>query len=134
MTEVFVDSNVILDLVTNDPVWLRWSLSQLDRLALDARLIVNDIVFAEVSSRYPSFEGVEELFSGMKLDVEPIPRPALFLAGHAFKLYRDRKGERQGILPDFLIGAHAAVSGRALLTRDRGRFSSYFPTLELITP
>lgn len=133
-TEIFVDSNVILDIVTDDDVWLAWSLGQLSRFTLGERLIIDDIVFAEISSRYPTIEELEELVEGMGLVVEPLPRAALFLAGHAFKLYRDRGGTRDGILPDFLIGAHAAVTGRTLLTRDRGRFRSYFPDLELITP
>lgn len=134
MTEVFVDSNVILDVVTKDPNWLEWSVGQLNMLSLESKLIANSIVFAEVSSRYRRLEEVDEVFDLMQLVMEEIPRSALFLGGKAFKAYRDNRGERSGILPDFLIGAHAAVTGRTLLTRDRGRFQTYFPKLALITP
>lgn len=134
MTDVIVDSNVILDVVTADPTWLAWSVGHLNALSLRSRLIVNAIVFAEVSARYSTPEEVDEVFGGMQLVMEEIPKVGLFLGGAALKRYRDSGGERSGILPDFLIGAHATVTGRVLLTRDRGRFRTYFPSLELITP
>lgn len=134
MTEVIVDSNIVLDVVTRDPTWLPWSLNQLNRHALGGKLIINDIVFAEISVRFPDFETLDTFVGEAGLALEAIPRAGLFLAGQAFKLYRDRGGSRDGILPDFLIGAHAAITGRSLITRDRQRFRSYFPTVELITP
>jgi predicted nucleic acid-binding protein len=131
---LIVDSNVILDVVTADPNWYDWSVGQLNAAALRGSLIVNDIVFAEVSSRYDRVERVEELFVGMGLVIERIPRSALFLAGQAHRRYRQRGGENTGILADFLVGAHAAVSRRPLLTRDRARYMTYFPTVEVVAP
>lgn len=97
-------------------------------------LFVNDPVYAELSVYYPSVDAVEEMLTAAQVDVLPIPRSALFLAGKAFQRYRASGGTRTGVLPDFFIGAHAAVMGVKLLTRDPRRYRQYFPTVELICP
>ena len=119
---MFVDTNVIIDIVSDDPSWFGWSSRQLEAAALGDRLIVNDVVFAEISARYETVELVSELFDGMGLEVEPIPRSGLFLAGHAYRKYRQRGGPRTGVLADFFIGAHATVTGQPPLTRDPARY------------
>ena len=129
-----VDSNVILDIFTRDPEWFAWSASALASAASQSGLVINPIIYAEVSVR---FSRIEDLDAALPLDRfarEPIPYPAAFLVGKAFVLYRRRGGARPSPLPDFFIGAHAAVAGHRLITRDPARFASYFPNLDLITP
>jgi predicted nucleic acid-binding protein len=129
-----VDSNVLIDLVTNDPVWAGWSQAQLDAAGLAGPVHINDVVYAEVSTSYSTVEGFETMLNTAQLILDPMPRTALFLAGKAFQAYRRSGGRRTGVLPDFFIGAHAAVRGWPLLTRDPRRYRTYFPTLELIAP
>jgi predicted nucleic acid-binding protein len=129
-----VDTNILLDLVTDDPIWSAWSLWQLERAALNGPLIINDVIYAELSVRFEQMETLEEVVVDAGLTLEGIPRPALFLAGKAFQIYRTGGGVRTGVLPDFFIGAHAAVTGRAILTRDQGRYRRYFPGVALISP
>lgn len=129
-----VDTNVLLDLVTNDPVFATWSLAQLEGAALRGPLLIDDVVYAELSVRYERIEDLDTFVERAGLRREPIPRAALFLAGKAFLAYRRAGGSRTGVLPDFFIGAHAAVRGLPLLTRDAKRYRTHFPTLELITP
>jgi predicted nucleic acid-binding protein len=129
-----VDTNVLLDLVTNDPVWADWSIAQLEALSLVGPLLINDIVYAELAVRYDRIEDLDAFIEEAGLVVAAIPRPALFLAGKVFKQYRRAGGSRSGVLPDFLIGAHAAVENLPILTRDIGRYRSYFPTIALISP
>lgn len=131
---IFIDSNIVLDIVTNDERWFTWSRAQLESAALGGALAINDIVFAEVSIGYDYIERVDDLVLEMGLTIVPMPRPALFLAGKVFQRYRAAGGARAGVLPDFFIGAHAAVSGLPLLTRDARRYRTYFPTLQLIAP
>lgn len=131
---VLIDSNVVLDIVTNDEHWFEWSRVRLEDAALAGVLTINDIVYAEVSIGYDNIERVDELVLEMGLAIAPMPREALFLAGKVFQRYRAAGGARQGVLPDFFIGAHAAVAGLPLLTRDARRYRTYFPTLELIAP
>jgi predicted nucleic acid-binding protein len=131
---VLVDSNVLLDVVTEDPRWFAWSSEALARCADDSELVVNPIVYAEVSV---GFDRIEDLESALPPDVfirSPLPWPAAFLAGKCFHAYRRRGGEKRSPLPDFYIGAHAAVSGLSLLTRDPARYRTYFPKLDLIAP
>lgn len=131
---VLVDANVLIDVATDSPRWGEWSASALAEAGRDRQLILSPIVYAEVSI---AFERIEELDALLPPDVfhrEALPWEAAFLAGKAFLAYRRRGGARTSPLPDFLIGAHAAVRGYALLTRDRGRFATYFPTVELIEP
>ena len=130
----FVDTNILLDLVTDDPKWADWSTAQLEAASLRGPLLINDIVYAELSVRYDRIEELDALLDELGLDISPVPRAALFLAGKVFMRYRKSGGLRTGVLPDFFVGAHAAVSGLPLLTRDGRRYRAYFPSLELISP
>lgn len=134
MSVTLVDSNVLLDLVTDDPRWVDWSLRQLDAASLRGDLVINAVVYAEVSVRFATIEAVEAVLQDASLSMAAIPRPALFLAAKVFQRYRAAGGKRAGVLPDFFIGAHAVVDGLTLLTRDTGRYRSYFPAVDLITP
>lgn len=129
-----VDSNVLLDLVTDDPQWAAWSVAELEAASLRGPLLINDVVYAEISVRYPRIEDLDAFVDEAGLAVAPMPRAALFLAGKAFIRYRKSGGGRTGVLPDFFIGAHAAVSELPLLTRDAGRYRTHFPSLTLTTP
>jgi predicted nucleic acid-binding protein len=129
-----VDTNVLLDLITDDPDWAEWSIEQLEAASLRGPLLINDVVYAELSVRYGRIEDLDSFLDAAGLEIAPMPRPALFLAGKAFARYRQSSGTRTGVLPDFFIGAHAAVSELPLLTRDVGRYQTYFPSLTLITP
>lgn len=129
-----VDTNVLLDLVTNDPVWADWSIRQLDGAAVKGPLIVNDVVYAELSVGFERIEDLDCLLDDAGVVMDEIPREALFLAGKAFRRYRTAGGARSGVLPDFFIGAHAAVLGLPLLTRDAKRYRSYFPSVVLVAP
>ncbi len=129
-----VDTNVLLDLVQDDPVWADWSQRQLEIISTRDQLIVNPVIYAELSVGFARIEEVDSFVEAANLTMLELPRPALFLAGKAFLNYRKSGGIRTGVLPDFFIGAHAAVAGLPLLTRDRGRYSHYFPTVTLIAP
>jgi len=129
-----VDTNVLLDVATNDRVWADWSLRHLDAAALRGPLLINDIIYAELSVRYVRVEDVNVFIDTAGLTLERLPRAALFLAGKVFQDYRASGGVRTGVLPDFFIGAHAAIEALPLLTRDVQRYRSYFPKLKLIAP
>jgi len=131
---ILVDTNVLLDLVTNDPRWAGWSQEQLDFAAARDEVAINDIVYADLSTGYSRIEELDQLIRGTKLISAPIPRAALFLAGKAFRRYRSAGGTKTGVLPDFFLGAHAVVSQSALITRDTGRYRTYFPAIMLIAP
>ena len=129
-----VDTNVLLDLVTDDPNWANWSVAQLEAASLNGPLLINDAVYAELAVRYDRIEDLETFLDAAGLEMTPMPRASLFLAGKVFTQYRRSGGSRTGVLPDFFIGAHAAVDQLPLLTRDIGRYRTYFPSLRLITP
>lgn len=129
-----VDTNVLLDLVTDDPNWADWSIAQLEAASLSGPLLINDVVYAELAVRYDRVEHLEAFIDEAGLTMAYMPRAALFLAGRVFTKYRRSGGSRTGVLPDFFIGAHAAVNELPLLTRDVGRYRTYFPTLKLMTP
>ncbi len=129
-----VDTNILLDLVTDDPVWADWSIAQLEAASVNGPLLINDVVYAELAVRYERIEDLEAFLDQAGIEVAPMPRAALFLAGKAFARYRRSNGKRTGVLPDFFIGSHAAISRLPLLTRDIGRYRTYFPTVSLITP
>ena len=131
---VLVDSNVLLDVITEDPTWLSWSADALERAADRSRLVINPIVFAEVSIGFSQIEDLEIALPRAMFDREDIPYAAAFLAGKCSKTYRERGGAKRAPLPDFFIGAHAAALGYELLTRDVARYRTYFPTLVLIAP
>ena len=126
-----VDTNILLDLVTNDPTWADWSQRQLEAAMLKGPLLMNSVVYAELSVRFDRIEALDAVVEEADLIIEEIPRSALFLAGKAFLRYRTSGG---AVLPDFFIGAHAAVAGHPLLTRDSGRYQTYFPSVTLISP
>ncbi|HMN86297.1 MAG TPA: type II toxin-antitoxin system VapC family toxin [Bauldia sp.] len=134
MTAVVVDSNVILDTILGEPPWSEWSAQRLQELGASTRLVVNAVIFAEISVGFPTIDDVERALAGPYFEREAIPFDAAFLAGKAYRAYRRRGGERRSPLPDFFIGAHAVVAGYRLLTRDAGRYRHYFPTLALIAP
>jgi predicted nucleic acid-binding protein len=129
----FVDSSVLLDVFTEDPTWLAWSQAQLTAAAQRGALVLNAVVLAEIAPRFSRVEALRASLPSMAI-VESIPLAASFLAGHAHADYRRAGGRREAILPDFLIGAHAAVSGRRLLTRDLRRVATYIPGAVLIKP
>ena len=134
MAAVLVDSNVLLDVATNDPEWAEWSADALSRTADNAILIINPLVYAEVSI---GFDAIEDLEAALPIDLyrrEDLPYEAGYLAGKCFLRYRRAGGLKRSPLPDFYIGAHAAVAGYRLLTRDAGRYRTYFPNLKLIAP
>ena len=131
---ILVDTNVLLDVVSEHPQWADWSQQQLETAALRRRLVINAVIYAELSIGFRRIEEVEAVLERAQIKVEEIPREALFLAGKAFQRYKSRGGTRTGVLPDFFIGAHAAVLGIPLLTRDARRYSDYFPKLELLAP
>lgn len=134
MSGVLVDSNVLLDLCTKDPQWYRWSSRMLDDWGGSNLLLINPIIYAEVSVHFASIEELDEAFPESVFVRAPLPWDAGFLAGKCFRSYRRRGGTRRSPLPDFYIGAHAAVKGLALLTRDAPRYRTYFPRLEIISP
>jgi predicted nucleic acid-binding protein len=131
---IFIDTNILLDVIVDDPVWADWSQQQLDAATLRDRLAVNPIVYAELSGAFARVEELDGFLSGAAVDIIAMSRQMLFLAGTAFKIYRRRGGTRAGVLPDFLIGAQAVVVGGELITRDAARYRSYFPTIELLAP
>ena len=131
---IFVDSNAVLDLVTNDPKWADWSQRQLEAAAVRDRLAINGVIYAELSMAFGRVEQLDAELEIMGLDMLEMPRSALFLAGVVFKQYRARKGPRTSVLPDFFVGAHATVLGSPLITRDTARYKTNFPGLKLITP
>ncbi len=134
MAIIMVDSCIVLDLAKPDSEWFEWSASLLEDLDETNTLVINPIIYAECAIGYNTIEEVEAFFDTLGFEMSNLPREALFLAGKAYVQYRKKKGSKHNVLPDFFIGAHAAVSGYALVTRDKGRFSSYFPHVELITP
>jgi predicted nucleic acid-binding protein len=129
-----VDSNVLLDILTRTPDWWQWSLRQFEQAALSGPLVINDVVYTEVSTRYPSVDAVDSILRDLGVDLVAMPRAALFLAGKTYLRYRASGGVRTGVLSDFFIGAHAAAEQLPLLTRDVRRYHSYFPTVNLIAP
>ncbi len=131
---ILVDSCVLIDVLENDPKWADWSQRQLDAAALNHPLIINAVIYAELSVGFRRIEDCETTLAAAKIDLRDMPREALFLAGKAFQRYRARGGTRTSTLPDFFIGAHAAVLGIPLLTRDVRRYADYFPSLALLAP
>ena len=129
-----VDTNILLDLVTNDTVWVDWSQRQLEAAAVRGAVLVNDVVYAELAVGFLRVEEVDAVLAAAQVEMTPVPREALFLAGKVFQRYRAGGGTRSGVLPDFFIGAHAAVAQLTLLTRDVRRYRTYFPTVKLIAP
>jgi predicted nucleic acid-binding protein len=134
MNAVLVDSNVLFDILTTDARWQPWSSRALEQAAEEGRLVINPIVYAELSVGFDTIEEVDSALPPTIFDREPIPYAAAFLAAKAYAAYRRRAGNKTSPLPDFYIGAHAAVSGYRVLTRDTARYRTYFPKLTLIAP
>lgn len=134
MTDILVDSNVILDVITQDPNWFDWSASVLSEYADQGDLVINPIIYAEISTYFLQIEALDALITPERFRRDELPYQAGFFAGQAFLAYRRRGGERRSPLPDFYIGAHAVVANLSLLTRDTNRHRTYFPQVTLITP
>ena len=134
MAAVLIDSRILLDLITDDPEWADWSEATLATLANEAVLVINPIIYAEVSVDFDRIEDVDEALPPDVFTREPLPYEAGFLAGKCHRDYRRRGGPRASVLPDFYIGAHAAIRNYRLLTRNTPRYRTYFPTLELLAP
>ena len=134
LTGVLVDSNILLDIITEDEIWFDWSANTLSEIANKAPLNINPIIYAEISVRFESIEELEQAVPNEIFRRQALPWEAGFLAGKCFLKYRKRGGVRNSPLPDFYIGAHAAIKKMRLLTRDKNRYSTYFPKLEIIAP
>jgi predicted nucleic acid-binding protein len=131
---ILVDTNVLLDVLEDDPQWATWSQGQLDAASVTDTLAINPIIYSELSIAFARIEDLDAVITDASLTVEPIPHEALFLAGKAFLNYRRARGAKHSVLPDFYIGAHAAVMQWPILTRDVSRYQNYYPTVPLITP
>ena len=131
---MLVDTNVLVDVLANYPEWADWSVAQLRTQAQIHRLHINPVIYAELSLAFSTFEALDAALAELQIPVEEMPRPALFLAGKAFVQYRRRGGSKSNVLADFFIGAHAAVAGWPVLTRDVRRYAGYFPTVALVSP
>ncbi len=129
-----VDSCVLIDVLADDPTWADWSLTQLEHCAGAGALVINPIILAEISPRFECVNDLEAALAALPLVREALPWDAAFLAGQAFKAYRQLQGTKTSPMPDFYIGAHALVGQMQLLTRDRARYRSYFPRLALVAP
>ena len=131
---LLVDTNVLADVLADDPEWAGWSISRLRAQAQVHELAINPVIYAELSLAFVTVEELDRVVRDLALSVLQLPRPALFLAGKAFAKYRRAGGRKSNVLADFFIGAHAAVLGCGILTRDSRRYHSYFPTVLLVTP
>jgi predicted nucleic acid-binding protein len=131
---ILVDTNVLLDVLESDAEWAGWSQDQLDAASATDTLAINQIIYSELSMAFARIEEIEAVIEEVALKVEPIPREALFLAGKVFLKYRQAQGIKNNVLPDFFIGAHAAVMQWPILTRDVSRYRTYFPAVELMAP
>jgi len=131
---MLVDTNVLIDVLNNEPQWAEWSIHQLRVQSKIHVLSINPIIYAELSCTFKKVEDLDEVLQVMELKFNQIPKPALFLAGKAFQSYRQQGGVKNSILADFFIGAHAAVSRLPVLTRDTQRYQTYFPTVKLVSP
>ena len=131
---LLVDTNVLIDVLEDDPKWADWSIAQLRAQSRLHPLTINPIIYAELSLTFSRVEALDDTIENLGLKLVELPRPALFLAGKAFVQYRKQGGKSNNVLADFFIGAHAAVLGCPLLTRDARRYQTYFPKVKLITP
>lgn len=131
---LLVDTNVLVDVLENDPQWADWSIGQLRAQSKVHRLAINPVIYAELSLTFSTVEALDQTIEELGLTLIELPRPALFLAGKAFVRYRRQGGTKSNVLGDFFIGAHAAVSGHPVLTRDTRRYAAYFPGVPLVAP
>lgn len=131
---MLVDTNVLVDVLEDDPEWADWSIAQLRAQSQIHRLVINPVIYSELSLTFSTFEALDEALAALEIPMVEMPRAALFLAGKAFVQYRRKGGTKGNVLADFFIGAHAAVAGWPVLTRDVRRYAGYFPTVQLIAP
>lgn len=131
---LLVDTNVLVDILQDDPHWADWSVRQLRAQSQVHELAINPVIYAELSLNFASVAALDSAVDGMGLQLKDLPRPALFLAGKAFVKYRRTGGTKGNVLADFFVGAHAAVMGCAILTRDARRYKNYFPRVPLVVP
>lgn len=131
---LLVDTNVLLDVLEDDPEWARWSLRQLRAQSQVHELAINAVIYAELSLAFDEIEALDECVDDLRLLLLELPRPALFLAARAYLGYRERRGSKMNVLSDFFIGAHASVLDCAIVTRDARRYRTYFPRVRLVTP
>lgn len=131
---MLVDTDITVDVLENDPDWADWPISQMQAQSKVHRLVINPIIYAELSLTFSTVEALDQVLDGMKLRMLEVPKAALFLAGKAFVQYRRSGGIRSNVLGDFFIGAHAAVGGLPVLTRDTRRYKNYFPSVKLVAP
>jgi len=129
-----VDTNVLIDILTSDPTWETWSATMLRQRSGHGRLLINEIVYAELAGRYSTQQALDSIIERLELHFEWLPKSALHLAGQTFTNYRRSGGTRSSILADFFIGAHAAVMQLPIVTRDTKRYRTHFPDVELISP
>jgi predicted nucleic acid-binding protein len=129
-----VDTNILLDILTNDQKWAEWSIVNLRRRLAEGPLLINEVIYAEMAGYVGSEAELDASVQGLNVNLDRTPKSALFFAGQVFRRYRQSGGIRTGVLPDFFIGAHAQVTGLPILTRDIGRYRTYFPEVELIAP
>ena len=131
---MLVDTNILVDVFENDPQWADWSIAQLHEQSKTHQLFINSIIYSELSLTFATVESLDQTVNSMGLIMLEVPKPALFLAGNAFIQYRRNGGVKKNVLGDFFIGAHAAVTGLPILTRDIRRYKNYFPTVQLVSP
>jgi len=129
-----VDTNVLIDVLSNDPIWRRWSVAMLEQRSGLGALIITDIIYSELSPQFASDRSLDAAIADLGVLLQRIPRQALFLAGRTFERYRRRGGVRPNVLSDFFIGAHAEIAHLPILTRDVRRYRMYFPDVEIIAP
>ena len=134
MKPILIDSSILIDIFTDDPEWATWSRNQLTELSGKARLFINPIVYAELSIGFKRIEELEECLAILPIEYKEVPKEALFLAGKAFLRYRKAGGNKASPLPDFFVGAHAAIKDWSVITRDNKRMAYYFPSLEIVYP
>ena len=131
---ILVDSNIWIDLIQKDPVWLNWSLAEVQKVRAQKRAVINPVIYAELAPTYDQPAALNKFLSAAKVTMKPLSRAAAYAAGCAFLRYRQKQGTKTGVLPDFFIGAQAQTEGWAILTRDISRYATYFPDVQLIAP
>lgn len=131
---MLVDTNVLIDVLCDDPEWVNWSIAQLQAQSMVHKLVINPIIYSELSLTFSSIEELDKALESMEIPMLEMPKAALFLASKAFLQYRQRGGTKNNVLGDFFIGAHAAVSRMPVLTRDTSRYGTYFPTVQIVSP
>lgn len=131
---ILVDSNIWIDLIQEDPVWLDWSLAQVQQVRAQHRAVINPVIYAELAPTYDDPAALDKFLKAANATMKPLSRAAAYAAGRAFLSYRQKRGTKSGVLPDFFIGAQAQTEGWTILTRDVARYATYFPGVKLIAP